>query len=341
MNKEKILDISWGTFFKLGITILLFYIIYLIKDLILWFIFALIISLLFAPGVEFLEKIKIPRFLATFIVFGLIFSLLGCFLYFFTFQLVKEISQFAKFFPEYFEKLSPPLKQLGFEFFEDFQSFTKEFQKWFLKASQGILSAITTLFGGILATIAILSLSFFLVLEREGIEKAILLLAPKDQEKEVLNIWKISQKKVAGWFASRILACIFVALFSFLSLVVLKIRYPFLLALFAGLTNIVPVVGPIIAGTIMAILALLDSPLKSLLILIAFFLVQQIENQIFTPFLAKKFMDLSPALVLMALLIGGKLSGILGAILAIPLTGILIEFATDYLKKRKNQNLNG
>ena len=75
--------------------------------------------------------------------------------------------------------------------------------------------------------------------------------------------------------------------------------------------------------------------LQAIFILIIFILIQQVENNIITPILAKKFIGLSPVLVLLALAIGGTLWGFLGAILAIPLAGILFEFLKDYLKKRK------
>ena len=71
----------------------------------------------------------------------------------------------------------------------------------------------------------------------------------------------------------------------------------------------------------------------------AFFLIQQIEGNIVTPILTKKFVGLSPALVLISLAVGGKLLGILGAILAIPITSILFEFWTDFLKAKKEQKI--
>ncbi|MEA3505932.1 MAG: AI-2E family transporter, partial [Elusimicrobiota bacterium] len=74
---------------------------------------------------------------------------------------------------------------------------------------------------------------------------------------------------------------------------------------------------------------------KALFILIAFVIIQLIEGNVLTPVLTKKFVGLPPVLVLIALMVGGKLWGILGAILAIPLLGLLYEFLRDFLKKRK------
>lgn len=335
MNGEKVLDISWGTILKVAIAFLGFYILYLVRDILIWFIFALIISVLFNPAIDFLQKRRIPRPVSTIFVYIFAFGMLGLFIYFVTPVFVSEIQQFTKLFPQYFEKFAPPLKQLGLEAFESFEVFTQSFQEWLIQASASIFSALAAIFGGIFSTLTIFTLAIFLSLEEMGAERTVRILSPKKQEQEVLNLWKSCQTKVSGWFGARLLACLFVGGMSYLALWLLKINYPFALALFAGITNIVPIVGPIIAGLIIAIIAVLDVWWKALLILIIFILIQQVEGNILTPVLTKKFIGLPPVLVLISLMIGGKLWGILGAILAIPLAGIIFEFTRDYLKKRK------
>lgn len=335
MSNEKLLDISWGTILKIGIAFLGFYILYLIRDILIWFIFALIISILFNPAIDFLQKRKIPRAAATLFIYIFIFGIWGLFIYLIAPVFISEIQQFTKLFPQYFEKFAPPLKELGLEVFENFEIFTQSFQEWLIKVSTSIFSGLAAIFGGIFSTITIFTLAIFLSLEEKGIERAIKIFSPKKQEEEILKLWQSCQVKVSGWFGTRILGCLFVGVLSFFALWLFKIKYSFALALFAGLTNIIPIVGPLIAGTIIALIAALDSWLKAALILIVFILIQQIENNILTPILTKKFIGLPPALVLISLMIGGKLWGILGAILAIPLAGIVFEFTVDYLKKKK------
>jgi len=335
MNQDKVLDISWGTILKIGIAFFGFYILYLIRDILIWFIFALIISILFNPAIDFLQRRKIPQAIATIFIFIFIFGILGFLIYLITPVFVSEIQQFTKLFPQYFEKFAPPLKELGLEVFESFEIFTKNFQEWLISASTSIFAALSAIFGGIFATLTIFILAIFLSLEEKGIERVIRVFSAKKQEQEVLNLWKSCQAKVSGWFGAKILACLFVSILSYIALWLFKINYPFALALFAGITNIIPIVGPILAGVMIALIAALDSWLKAFLILIVFILIQQIEGNILTPILTKKFIGLPPALVLISLLIGGKLWGVLGAILAIPLAGIVFEFTRDYLKKRK------
>jgi predicted PurR-regulated permease PerM len=335
MNGEKVLDISWGTILKIGIAFLVFYFLYLIRDILIWFVFALIISVLFNPAIEFLQKRKISRVIATTFVYIFIFGILGLLIYLVASVFISEIQQFIQFLPQYFEKFASPLRGLGVEALKSFETFTESFREWLVKASANILGAIFAIFGGIFATLTIFALSLFISLEEKGVEKAILLFTPKRYEAQVLTLFQKSQQKVAGWFGARILCCLFVGLMTFLALKLFNINYASSLSLFAGVTNIIPILGPIFAGAIITILAFLDSWFKALFILIAFILIQQIEGNLLSPILTKKFIGLPPVLVLLAVLMGGKLWGILGAILAIPLAGIIYEFLRDFLKKRK------
>jgi predicted PurR-regulated permease PerM len=337
MENNHILDISWRTILKVAVAVLGFYVLYLIKDILIIIIFSLVISILFNPAIDFLQRKKIPRLFGTILIYVLFFGFLGLLVYIIAPVFISEIVQFIQLFPQYFEKMTPPLKGLGLEAFESFETFTANFQNWLIKASASILSAIFAIFGGIFTTVTVFTMAIFLSLEEKGIEKALYVLTPKKYEASVLDIWKKSQTKISTWFGARILCCLFVALLSFFALLAFNVQYPFALSLFAGISNIVPIFGPIAAGILIALISFIQSWWKALFVLIAFVLIQQIEGNILSPILTKKFIGLPPALVLISLLVGGKLWGTMGAILAIPVAGILYEFLRDFLKKRKEE----
>ncbi len=338
MSDKKLLDISWETILKITLAAIFLYFLYLIRDILIWFLFALILSILFDPAIDFLQKRKIPRVLATSLIYFSVFGILGFSVYLLTPAFISEIQKFTQYFPEYFEKLIPPLRNLGIITpLENFESLLKIFQERLIQISERVLSALAAVLGGIFTTFTIFVIAFFLSLEEMGIKRAIILLTPKKTEATVLNIWQKSQQKVAGWFGSRFLACLFVGLVSFLTFWLFDINYAFSLAFLAGITNIVPIIGPILAGIVITIFSALDSWLKALFVLIAFILIQQIEGIILTPILTKKMVGLSPAIVLISLMIGGNLWGILGAILIIPLVAVIYEFLKDFLKKRKEE----
>ncbi len=337
MEDERILDISWGTILKIAIVFLGIYILFLIKDILIWILFAFIISILFNPVINLLQKIRIPRVIATLVVYVAVFAVFSFLLYWTVPVFLFEIQDFTQLFPQYFERLAPPLRSLDIEAFESFETFTQALQDWLVRISSSIFGAIISIFGGILSMITIFALAFFFSMEEKEVEQTIKLLVPKKNEAYFLDLWERCQAKTAAWFGTRVLSSVFVGLVSYLTLEIFNINYAFVLGLFSGVMDIVPVLGPIFATILIVMLAALDSWSKALLVLIAFVLIQQIEGNVLTPLLTEKMVGLPAILVLIALLVGGRLWGILGAILTIPLTGMIYEFLRDLLKKRREE----
>lgn len=335
MNNEKFLDISWESIFKIIVAVILLYLIYLIKDVILWFIFAVIISVLFEPLIEFLIKRRIPRLASVILVYFIIFGIFGSLIYLTAPTLAAEIRQFAKILPQYFEKVAPPLRALGFRAFENIEQFINLLNKSLEKMAGTIFSAIAAIFGGVLATFSIFSIALFLSLEEKPIGRTLSLIAPQKYETSVLEIWSRCKNRVSAWFLSRILGSIFVGVLSFFAFFLLHTKYPFSLGILAGVFDFLPIVGPVITGVIIFLVTFLEDFWKAIFVLIIFILIQQIENNIVLPALAQKFIGLPPVIVLLALTVGGILWGIWGALLAIPFFGIIFEFLREFLEKRR------
>lgn len=335
-DQTKILDISWETIFKIAIAGGVFYVLYLIKDILIWLVFALVIAILFNPAINFLKRF-IPRALAVILVYVAIFGLVGVSIYLVIPIFVTEVNQFSQYFPSYFERISPPLRGLGIEAFESFEEFIRVLESQLSNISSSVISAIGIIFGGVFSTITILAIALFLSLEEQGLEKVIRALTPKKYEAMVLSILERSEIKVSGWFGARILCSLFIGLMAFLICYVLNIDYAVSFGLFSGVFNFIPIIGPIIAGALIGIVVAADAWLKAIFFIISFILIQQIEGNILTPVLTRKFIGLPPVLVIVALLMGGKLWGLMGALLAIPITGIFFEFLRDFLKRKKEE----
>ena len=331
----KVLDVSWATILRITTALATLYLLYLIRDILIWFVFALVISILLNPLIDLLRKIHFPRTIAAIIVyFGIIF-IFGFTIYLMAPFLSIELTQFSAHFPYYFDKLSPYLSGLKIEALKNFNNFSAAVEKVLMKASTNIFAALGTIFGGVMSTFAIFSIAFFLSLEEKGVERTLALISPTRHQERVLRIWERSKKKVTGWFAARLIGMTFVGLATFITCYVLNIKYAVAFGLFAGLSDIIVTFGPLLTGLIITVFIMLTSTPKAIIFVLAFFLIQEIEGHILIPVLSKKFLRLPPALVLIALLIGGKLWGILGAILVIPLTGILFEFTKEFFAKRK------
>lgn len=329
------LNLSWDAIFKIAVIVIVFYLLYSIRDIFIWFIFALVIAVLFDPVIDFLQKKKIPRVLGAIAVYVSTFGLLGLLIYSVAPVFAHEINQFVDTLPTYFERVAPPLQGLGFEAFKDIKSLTTALGKSLEAMADNIFSAAFSFFGGIASTIFVIATGFFLSIEDRVMERALMLLFPKRYEALALNIWQRGKRKVSGWFGARVLACLFVAVASYITLLLFGVKYPFTLALLAGVLNFVPYLGAAVTGIILFLLIFPLSMMKALFVLIAFILIQQIDGNVLSPILMKKIIGLPPALVLMSMVIGGKLWGVMGAILIIPLAGILFEFTKEFLEKKK------
>ena len=338
MKQENTLDISWESIFKIFVTVLIFYLLYLVKNVLMWFVFAVIISVLFEALIIALQKKRIPRVISALIVYFVVFGLISVLIYSTIPIFISEIRQFAQGFPQYFEKIVSPLKELGFQAFKDIENFVDFLSKNLEDITANIFKTASAIFGGVLSTFFIFSVAFFLSLEEKPVEKALILLFPKKYEAYILNLWKKCQNQVSEWFLSRVLGCLFVAFLAYVSFLIFKTKYPFLLGLLVGILDFIPIIGPITGGVLIFIIVSLDSFMRAIFVVLVFILIQQIENNIFLPLLTKRFTGMSPVVVLLALTIGGILWGIWGSILAIPLFGIINEFLKDYLQKRREEN---
>ena len=109
------------------------------------------------------------------------------------------------------------------------------------------------------------------------------------------------------------------------------IRYFYLLAVFAGVANIIPLLGPVLSFVLATLIALTDSLWKVLGVLIFYVAYQQVENAFLTPRIMKSQVNLSPSAVLVALLIGGELAGVMGALVAIPSAILFTEIINEYV----------
>ena len=338
-NERQLLDISWEAIFKIFLVGFLFYSLYLVRDIVIWFIFALIISVLLNPAINLLKRFHVPRFLSVVFVYLAIFGVLGSVIYLTAPMFIFEIRQFTQHLPNYFGKISPLFEEMGIEALGNLENFTSALIGNLEKVSAGVFNAIAIFFGGVYSTIFILATAFFLSLEEKWAERVLTLFSPKRYEDYVLALFKRCQTKISRWFGTRILACLFIGVASFVIFLLFDIKYTFILALLAGILNFIPYLGPLITAVLLfGFIALIDSWLKAIFVLIAFYIIQQIEGNLLTPILTKKFIGLPPVLVLLALIIGGKLFGLLGAIFAIPVAGILYEFLRIFLEKRKENN---
>jgi len=337
MENRQTLDISWKTIIKIFVAIFILYFIYLGRNIALWFFFGLAISILLEPAINFMRKLRVPKMLSIVFVYVSILGVLGILIYLSAPIFLIELKEFSKHLPNYLIKINPLLDQFNIDISNGFLDTTSILMGGLEKSSKSVIGALMAFFGGITSSIIILTISFFLSLEDRGPERFLAFISPQKYQNKIVSFFEKAQTKVAGWFAARVIACLFVGIASFIIFYIFDIEYAFLLALLAGFLNFIPYIGPLTMAILLIVFVMVSSGswFVTVYVLLAIWAVQAIENNLLTPFLMKRMIDLPPVLVLISLLLGTKIFGFLGAIFIVPVAGIVYEFVKELIEKNK------
>jgi len=297
-----------------------------VRDLIFSLFIAFIIMSALKPVVSFLEKRKIPRFLAVILVYLLALSTFGYLLFIIFPPLIKESGIFFKQLPVIIGGLSPETSGIfNFDSIgKNVPNLTTIFFNFVRGTFSNVIFVITTIFFGL----------YFLL--EEGFIKKILINFFKETEAQVVvDIFDKAEKRMSAWVWGELVLMTVVGLLTFFGLSLIGMKFAIALAVLAGLLEIIPNIGPIISAIPAILIGLSQSYFLGFVNLILYIFVQQLENNLIVPLVMKKTVGLSPIVTLSALIIGGKLAGTLGIILAIPTT-LFIETVLMEIIKTKN-----
>jgi predicted PurR-regulated permease PerM len=187
-----------------------------------------------------------------------------------------------------------------------------------------VVSAVSGLIGGIFGAVTILILSFYMLTDSRQIVHAFVRLFPRNERPRVEDACHRVTTKVSAWLGGQLLLAGIIGVTAAIGLWLLDIPYFYVLALIAGVGEMIPVVGPVLSAIpAVAVAVATTSPTRALFVILFFFLQQQLENHILVPKIMARQVGVSPVFVISALLIGGSLLGVMGAILAVPTAAIL------------------
>lgn len=334
-----VLHMDWQTVAKMALLVVCLYLTFILKDIIIWFVFALVISILFNFSIDSLQKKKVPRIVSAAFLYLGFFFLLGFFIYKTAPILLFEIQDFMTSLPVYLKKISPFFEKLGVDSFKNTKTFMDTIQKSLNTAGGSFGNGLASIFGGAASTALVVTMAFFISLERQFVEKIFSAFSPPQYREYLFGLWRRSKKKVSGWFVTRLIGIVFIGLGVYVILMILDVKYAFILSLIAGVLDLLPFIGPLVAAVVLFAVVALNSFPQAIFVVIAFLILQQIENHILFPIIFKKLIGLPPVLVLAAFAIGAELWGGAGAILGIPLAGVVYEIIKDYLIKRQRKEL--
>lgn len=186
-----------------------------------------------------------------------------------------------------------------------------------------VVGAVWGFVGGVFGLVTILVLGFYLLVESERIVSTFLRLFPRSERGRVENACRHIATRVSAWLGGQLLLAGIIGGTAALGLFLMGVPYFYVLALVAAIGEMIPVVGPILSAVPAVAVALTVSPTLALGVAVFFLVQQQFENHVLVPKIMERQVGVSPVVVIIALLIGGSLLGIMGAILAVPTAAIL------------------
>jgi predicted PurR-regulated permease PerM len=188
--------------------------------------------------------------------------------------------------------------------------------------SQPAIGVLRRIFTTVLALLAILVLTFLMVLQGPKLLAAWLSALPPPRRDRVRRVAADSSKAVTGYVTGNLLISVIAGVVTYLVLLVLGVPFPGVIGLFVGFTDLIPLVGATLGAVAGVTVASLHSPVDGLIVLVFFIAYQQFENHVLQPMVLSRTVELSALTVLVGLLVGVELAGFLGALLAIPVIGV-------------------
>lgn len=296
------------------------------------FLAAFAIAYILNPAVTFMDKKGIRRPYGILLIYAGILVVLGLLSLSFFPRITGEMRRLMEVFPQYVENayegfqafyernfhrigfLPENLENLGemldldMDRFQDmfmgaFTSITQTFRGFFIRVINVILTPIIT---------------FYFLKDREKFKHNILMVIPERVRQQALLIGYDMNTALGGFVRGQLLVALFVGTLTTISLLILRVEFAVLVGMIAGIFNIIPYLGPFIGIIPAVFFALLDGPVKALWVILVFTVIQQIESGIVTPRVVGKRVGFHPVFVMLSLMIGGRVFGILGMLIAVP-----------------------
>ena len=328
------IDISWQTIWRVFIFAAGIFVLYYAHGALSVFLVAVVVSLGLDPLIGFLEEKKINRLLGTIFVFLsaiIVLSVIG-------YVVIPVVAREAAGFVADFNKVVTSIFGFGLsQAIVKNIGFSLDKALGFLDASNiSITGALSSVISRAVSVLAAIIITFYLTIEKEGTENLIRVILPDAYEKPFLHIFNRFKLKIRRWFAAQLALSLIIGILVGVGLWLLGVKYFLVLAILAAVFEIVPIIGPILAGAAAFLIASSSSISLGLYTLLFFFVVQQLENHILTPVIMGRAMKIHPVVVVISLLAGGQVAGFLGIVLSVPIA-VVAQETFAYLAERKSR----
>jgi predicted PurR-regulated permease PerM len=331
-----------------AITIIALWTLYLIRGPLLLFYVCVLFATGLSPLVRYIERRRgdrrrrVPRPVAILMIYGAVLGTIAGIAAMIVRPLVEQSRQFWKELPNLLDQIQGRLLSWGVI---SPDTSLKELIQQAPGSADAVTMLIGTLWGfvgGLFGLITVLLLTFYLLVESQAIFDFFVRLFPRSRRQKVAEVSALVTTKVSAWLGGQLLLGFIIGATTAVGLAVMGVPYFYLLALIAGIGEMIPIVGPIVSAIPAIAVAFTVSPGLALGVTIFFLAQQQLENAVLVPRIMGQTVGLGAVTVITALIVGGELLGVVGALLAVPTAAIvkilieqlyLVEKAPELVEK--------
>jgi len=319
--------VSWETLLRItGIGLILAFCLYF-KQILIIFIGALVISTSLEGLVEWSQKIFRKRFISVILVYISLLLAIGFFLYTLTPLLLNNLVDLINQFPDLLERpeISGILNRYMSE--EGLAGNLLNTQN-VLNYAKGLFENVGIFFTSFANILLTFLISFYISLDKDWFRKFIDVVSPKKYRDYLFTLWDRSERKMRFWLYSQIVISFIIGVFTFVVLHLLGVQFSLLAAILNGGLEFIPFIGPIIATVAILVVNIKTGRSYLFIILLSLLGIQYLEN-IISPVIRGKILQINPLVIIFALAIGAKVGGAIGILVAVPLSTVLAEFLRD------------
>jgi predicted PurR-regulated permease PerM len=326
---------AWS-FIKGGLALaLLLYLLYALRSALLFIFVAIIFSVVFSPFVEAIQRWRVRRWspgrgAAVMILLAMVLAAVSIFLLFAAPPIARDIRQLTHDLPQILRGLQQKVSEVSLLRSIAPQLDADSIRQWAQSASRQVFSVFQGVVKGIMSLVTLLVLTAYFILDGKRAFRWAMKLVPAERRDRLADTLQRSADRMERWLYGQLMLMLILGSSSAIVFGLLGIRYFYALAVFAGLANFVPILGPIATVIVASGVAAVDSWAKLLGVLIFYLAYQQVENAFLTPRIMRYAVDLPGVAVVVALLIGGELGGLLGAIVAVPTAALVATVVNEY-----------
>ncbi len=334
-----VISITTGTILKTIGILLALGALWVIKDIILLLFVALLLAGVMYPFVTWMAAHRIPKGVSVLLFYFLLLGFLTASFVLLIPAVARELGMLAGTYSQSFEWLVGVRE--GFQGISDkyplvhnLQTNIGGLQQYLGQSVQDVLGYLTTLFGGLAGLVVVLVLAFYLIVEESAVKTLFRNLIPTAHQEMVSDvIWRVINR-LGDWLRGQLILALVIGVLYFIAFVIIGVPYPILLALFGGLLEFIPYVGPFLAAVPALILAASVSPFVLVLTLIAIVVIQQLENNLIVPKIMQRTVGLNPIISILAVMTGAQTFGIVGALFSIPVATATSVVISEFLRRR-------